>query len=377
MIKRGFRFSNVLFVFLSLLLLGAAFVFFKLRPVKAELRLDGPEPYFIAAGFIFNKDLEVIRNLDPEAYLCLPLADGGWISATDLSLTRRKPDGAVIWQRKGFFSHQIRIIDNDYLLGFFYEVKKVNGERVKFDLIEKLDLKSGKTLKTFSIYDYFFNKAKLSPFQSLFDSQDKMVLAGGARREASHFNSISITENNVYISDLRLPTLILTHELEFKGFNNFFESRIWPQAHGPLKWALQYRGLNSFYKNPPLKPVAPEDHSKHDLQFSDDNSKLVFVNRAVDSEHLKTFRIYEFRGSELVFQFPTDPEDYIESSCCGGVEKINDFYLVGARAADLRSSFIGWVTPDGHWLIKKMIPFSIQEIKKIPYDNFLELNQIR
>lgn len=332
-----------------ILMLVASLMFANSKLTKQKSTL-GDGPFFMAACYIFNVKLEIVRRLSQD-YICIPTSDGGWLSANIEKLVRRAPDGETIWQKSGYYSHRIQLLSDNSVIVFFSENKKFGQELMRFDQVQKLDYSTGEVLKTFSVYEDLFLNPKVSSFKAVTDVGEKQVLALGVKHEGSHLNAISVAKDKLYVSDSHRPTIVLDLSLKFEGIDT------------------------SIIKKLNLG-MAFED-AKHDVQYFDDGRQVVFLNAHSDKlNKSRSFRIFEFDGDKIKFQFPNRPEDFDETFCCGGVEKIGQIYLVGYRAKGGESSVIGFVSKGGRWLMKRKIPIQIQEIKKISVENYLSLNKI-
>lgn len=330
-------------LFLAILTFGTGSYFYRRRT-----SLIPTGEFYMAGCQIFNSELDIVKSLPP-AYICLPTSDGGWLSADTEKLVRHAADGHTQWERAGFYSHRLQLLNETSVLVLLTEYHDYKNEKVRFEIVQKLDDRTGNVQAEFSLYKNLFLASMDSSYKTLTDSGEIAVLNRGVKREASHLNAFSVNLDFIFVGDSHRPSLVLDHNLKFRGFNDSLEKN--------LQLGMRFQDM------------------KHDIQFNN-NESLVFLNHATDaSSRLKTFKVIEFRDNQKIFEFPEKPADFIETSCCGGVEKLGVNYLVGFRAKDRISSVIGIVSGDKRWLIKKTIPMQIQEIKRIPYPDYLQLNQ--
>ena len=120
------------------------------------------------------------------------------------------------------------------------------------------------------------------------------------------------------------------------------------------------------------------------MQIDNDDRSLLFENFYRDPiDQKSSFKIYEYKDEEMIFEFPLRREDYVEADYSGGVQKIEGYYLVGfprlkAEAPEIvQYSFIGLISESGDWVKKGRVPFRIQDVKLLPFKNFLILNKVK
>lgn len=302
---------------------------------------------------LLDSNFEVIRKLS-NGWFCIPKADGGWISSDHLTLTNYAGDGTVIWKRKGFYHHQMEILNEHDLIALSSEVNVIHHTLVKTDVVQKLSLHDGTLITSYSLFNELYKTKSLQ--NSIFDNKPEPTGLSsnffGAKLEQSHLNSIDLFQRNLIINDVHRGAFVLNEDLKFIKF-------VEPESVSFAGWPRIF----------------------HDFQILKDGSHLFFKNFSRDQEDpkLKTFKIFEIKDSTITFEFPKNKIDYVEIDCCGGVEKIGNQYLVGfpTKSKITDESVVGLVASNSSWVIKKKLPFRIQDIKKIPYPNYLQLNKIR
>ena len=227
--------------------------------------------FFMAGCQIFNSELEIIRSLPP-AYICVPTSDGGWLSADTEKLVRHAADGGALWQRAGFYSHRLQLLNENSVLVLLTEYHDLKNEKVRFEIVQKMDVRTGNVLAEFSLYKNLFLASADSPYKILTDSGEIAVLNRGVKREASHLNAFSVTQDSIFVGDSHRPCLELSHNLEFRRYNDSLEKN--------LQLGMRLEDM------------------KHDIQFKN-NGALVFLNHAAGSASgQKTFKVIEFKENK-------------------------------------------------------------------------------
>jgi hypothetical protein len=306
---------------------------------------------YITRCTILNSKFEEVRKLSA-GWFCVPKSDGGWISSDHYALTSYNPDGSIQWQKKGFFHHQLGQLNEDVIFALSSEVKSIGRQLMKFDIVYKLNSNNGDLISAFSIYDALY-------VSKILDNSDfakgprrtgnSSALFGHVKLEKSHLNSIHFHQDTVVINDINRGAIVLDHDLKF------------------IK-TIDADVINSD-KN---------QRAVHDFQILQDGSYLFFKNSNVDSDqsNLDTYKIFQIKDTEVIFSFPRQKADYLSVSCCGGVEKVANLYLVGFPVAP-EGSVVGLISKNGHWVIKRLLPFRIQDIKRVQFQDYLTLNQLR
>lgn len=369
MIVKFYYFTNILKYFsISIFLMSCSQFLIK----NANYQGAKKNNFFYLAGCrILNNDLEVIRTLS-SGYLCLPLENGDWIELNLRRLIYWSRNGEIRWTKNGIFHHQIKQLDQNHFIIFSAQIKKMKIGRVKFDSVLKININSGETISRFSLFDelYKTNLLKGTEFdRKPWLSGADRIFYDNPKYEHTHLNSIHFYKELIVINQARGKAFALTHDLKFKEFflssaNISKEKK--KEAAFPEEVFVYPRILETVL-----------DKTSHDFQVLPDGSYLFFKNMNVDKKsEKKTFKIFHIKkNQEIIFEYPTKLEDYIESQYSGGVEKIGSNYLFGFPVND--KSFVGLVTSEGKLIKKNELPFKIQDIRKMNYDNYLDLNSVR
>jgi uncharacterized membrane protein len=288
---------------------------------------------------VFDSNFNVVRVL-ASVRICLATPDGGFISANynkKQNITRVGPDGSIIWQTEGYYHHQIKQLNSNYIIALYSEIKKINSDLVKFDGVRKINYTTGKIEKEFSLYKTFYiTKTKNEWINDYYATSAfyRISFIDEFHYEYSHLNAISVQKNMITVSSSGSLTFKVDFDLNFISF-------ISTNEYIPL--------LNA--KN---EPISSELLLKHDFHYLADDSILFFKNSNTSGKEKNlTYKIFEFKPDGRVFEFPKNEADFELSPHSGGVEKIGSNYLLGFPVADGQNSVVGLVSGDGHWLIKK------------------------
>lgn len=305
---------------------------------------------YLASCYVLNSDFEIVRQLSPD-WVCQVKPDGGWLAANKEHLVNYDPEGSVIWKKAGDYHHQIKLWNDKSILVLTSEVQKEDERLMRFDVVQMLRLDDGRVLHQFSLFNEIHKTRKLK--NTILDEEiNPFLIHKGSSKEStllgkSHWNTISIHNNEIIINEINGIAFILDEKLQFVRF-------------------VPYPKISDIKHN--LKT--------HDFQILGKDHFLFFSN--YNKAH-KTFNVFEVKDGSLVFEFPKKKVDFEPVWCCGGVQKFEQEYLVGfpAKDDDDNSSIVGLISKNGTWLIKKKIPTRIQDIRKIPYIDFLKKNKIR
>lgn len=251
---------------------------------------------------LFGDDL--IPHVFPGSH-CVFQDDGSIISGTNEVLRKIGLDNSIIWELKKSIHHQINLsVDKKRILTLSSEVKKIDGLRVRDDLILILD-QDGKVLHEQTGL-WLVEKIGRQPLMWSLEKTDPSILI--ADSEATHFNSIyEIPENagaqkasylkpgNIIINSIKLGTFILSPDLKKLLFHtDFIES----------------------WKN-----------MTHDVQVAKDGTLLYFNNMVrhygKDNPHSSIDK-YDTVKKEMTFRFTSDPKEMFYATFCGGVQEIGD-----------------------------------------------------
>lgn len=307
---------------------------------------------YIAACSVLNSDFEIVRTLS-SGYICLPLANGDWFDIIDGQLRYFSSIDGFIWKKHGRYHHQIKQIDADHIIVLNAVVKEIDSKLVKFDIVEKINIKTGQRTHQFSIYDELFLKKNL--LETDFGTSEYFIniepVYFPARFQHTHLNSISFYKNEIIISRIQDNPFKLTSNLEFKDF-------------------IMH---DQYIKKSKNKLI-------HDFQILDDDSRLYFKNINIDlSDDRRTFKLFRVKNDQILFEFPQKIDEFVECDYSGGIEKMGAFYLFGFPNSPQKDSgsTVGLVDDSGHLIKKTKLSFFIQDVKRIPFKNFLEVNSVR
>ena len=149
---------------------------------------------------------------------------------------------------------------------------------------------------------------------------------------------------------------------------NFDQSRIIiNQAFGePFALTREFKlSLSPVWNN--------KDPLTHDFQILEDGSTLYFKN-GTQGKLDGSYQVLHYdKNHLLMFQFPKKKEDFMANAYSGGVEKIGDNYLIGFPSES--RAVILLVTSKGQILKQATSQIGIQDVHRIPWNNFLELNE--
>lgn len=338
-------FSKLIICILSLLLNGCS----SLGLYHTEKIPPDKDTLYIANCSVLNYEFEIVRTLS-SGYICLPLANGDWFDIVDGQLRHFSASGEVLWKKRGRFHHQIKQLDKDHILVLNAILKRVYAKLIKFDMIQKIKISTGEIINELSIYDELFLKKKswVTGFgPELMINTDRVYRP--AKLQHTHLNSINFYKDEIIINQVIGSPFRLTSELKFKNF------------------VIQDNYI-----------LKSDDKFAHDLQITDDDSYLYFKNQnSVGGK--KTFKILKIKNDKVLFEYPLNEDDFIENEYSGGVERMGPFYLFGFPVSSKRgtNSVVGLVDESGHLVKKGSLDFYIQDVKRIPFKNFLELNSMR
>ncbi len=331
------------------LMLALCLVTMTLSRASADELESENKRLYLASCYILDHRFEIIKLLSNH-WTCQVKEDGGWYATDNRSLSNYDATGKILWKLEGDYHHQIRVLNQKEVIVLKATAHRIEGQLIHYDLVQILSAKSGRVLREFSLYkELEVNKGlkgshldkKLLPIAPFMNSYKE-----GVRFEKTHLNSISLHKDQIVVNELRGVAFVLDKNLKFLKFVDF-------PTHKKMKF-----------------------YAAHDFQILEPQNYLFFSNF---SHGEKTFKIFEFKNGEAHFEFPTEKKDYIPVGCCGGVQKIGTHYLVGFPGKTVAENFstVGLVSSKGQWLIKKQIPTRIQDIRMIPYSNYLEKHKVR
>jgi hypothetical protein len=307
-----------------------------------------PKTFYLASCYVLDENFNTIKQLSSH-WICEPKPDGGWFASDNSYLISYDPQGNILWKKSGVYHHQIRIWDENAIVVLKSELKKTKLGNLKYDSVQLLNFQDGKLLKEFSIYNEINLKPKGEPsFLDIapFPTKEKFPhFKGEAFLEKTHLNSISIYDGKIVINEHSYYSFVLDKNLKLLGPIKFSDLAIYSK-----KYLI------------------------HDLQLIGENHYLYF--RAVS---FKYFRIFEVKNGKIIFEFPKEDKDLELVYCCGGVDKTKQGYVVGFPGPGIGDNFsiVGLVSFEGRWIQRKILPYRIQDIRRIKYDDFLIQNKVR
>jgi hypothetical protein len=309
---------------------------------------------YFAGCRILGADFQVLRTLS-SSWLCYPLQDGGWIESDNHKILQRRDSyGSVLWEIKGYFHHQLNVVENKYVFALKLVGKQWKNQTMAFDEVVKVDIRNGRIVSVFSMFDHLSRDPKKFgriDRQPLVENHHLYRELFQTNLELLHLNSVQPFGSEIVVGDRELNSFILNRNLQFKKFVDF------PDA---------------FSKSKVL--------SLHDLQKLNPDHFIVFKNFFDQPDTEKTtFKIYEFKKGKVTFEFPLNSKDYVEADYSGGVQKTDQGYLVAFPLGQHPSerSLIGWISLDGQWKKKSIVNFRLQDVKIIPHTDFLNRNKMK
>lgn len=333
---------------LLLILLLHCFHSFSSSANELQFPTNKNNTHYIANCTILDSDFKVVRIL-LTSHICLPMSDGSFIATNSTNILKKiSPEGEVLWERKGYYHHQLTLSSSANVLA----LKKVKKKKVLYEELSEIDSNTGQDIKVFSLHQAVQNdKKNLKRLDPSVRINNSYAAVFNTNMEKLHLNSISQFKNEYIINEIDKVSFVLNSEFKFSHFVN----------------------LELFNYADPSAAI-------HDLQKISDTNYIIFKNFNEDPKtHKNTFKIFEFDEKSIKFEFPLNSEDFVQADFSGGIQKIDDTYLIGfpLSATPDSNSFVALISNKGFYLKKSTLPFRIQDIKKIPYDDFMKKNKMK
>lgn len=265
-------------------------------------------------SFLNGCKISNLKSEDVKAFpgnRCVFLSDGSFVSSSDKALRYLSKNQEVIWEISNlWFHHQLNLsADGQRLLVLGSEITDFKGKKVRSDVFQVIDVKSGREISRTTFVE-LMKQLKKEPKSSPSPGAKKNV---GTEEEISHFNSFyeipeispkfkvpSYLKKGKFIinSKKNVGFFILTQDLQ-----TVLHSAVFPQS------------------------VA---NYTHDAQVTDKGTYLVFNNLSKASTPAAPFsEINEIDPNNMksVLTIRSNPGQFFFSIWCGGVQKLNDRYL--------------------------------------------------
>lgn len=314
---------------------------------------------------IWNEDFQLVRTLPGD--ICAPLPDGSWVRINSDGLAKYSSEGEPIWKLPGIYHHQLESDPSDdsfLVLGrtrtHFANLTTGADRVIKVSQMGK-EILDWALIKSIQALDEIGKKTRRSARGHVSWAIPRVaqaaVLYKGVDLELSHINAVyripvsqrKSTGNGHYLVTDALKSLCFALDAEFKLTG----------------WAFR----------PLVSPKQDFPPTVHDCQLLDDGSVVYFENFSSSGVY-PSYRVLRVREGNIVFSFPTRREDYLAAATRGSVQVVPEGYLISA-SSDNDGGVIGIVSPAGEWLKKSKIDYPLQEIKVVPFHDFLKKNSLR
>lgn len=352
---------KVLKAFESSLLLALLLSGCVTRPAVRPLE---SQPHIVVECSIVDLNKTIVFSLKDQ-FQCDFKPDGGWIQSNGLDLISMSPEGNPIWTKRYYTHHIMRTTAAGDLLVLRSEATRHGRYIRRFDVISKVDRKTGEILASYSMAANFDQLAKLAaPPLRIHYFADHWSPHPIAKTEATHANSVyELPENalaakrpefaagNVLVHD-NLLGLIFVLDRDLKRV-------VWSTA----------------LKRPPL-------HALHDVQLLANGHLLFFNNHAeFNSSFLSSLDEFNIEDSKIVWRYQPKMKAELASPYVGSVQMLengniffSDMSSGGTMTEISRDGKIVWKMP--HWQSDAAgLPKSFQEAKRMDLTSFLKNNQ--
>lgn len=337
-----------------------------------DVGLQNNSPLYLLGCSVLDRHFNFLRQL-PGDGICLPFADGSWVSSDGQKLVSWAHDGEVVWTLPGHFHHQIRTDDEGNILLLGSDIVLFKQYKIRMDTIEIHD-RSGNLLFSWHLKDHLNEIQKFSHLPksaSLFWGHPDYPADKSVTFEFSHINSISAIPKESRAKLNGAIYLIYDPILNISlGLDRKLENVVW---------------------GAPLPDGGRPDPLKHDVQFTKNVELLYFDNYGFSTNVLHSNKIAPtandstdacesyavfLRSIEgtVIFQFPKNTQECLPTYSKGSVEIIDDTFLINVPSG--KNSFVGLLDRAGNWIQRKSVDAEYQEIKLLPYQDFLEKNQV-
>lgn len=334
--------------------------------------ISTPEEKHIVACTILNSKGEVVFGFAGQN--CIFLEDGSYISNVLIDkiphVVRFGAYNQIVWKRKIEAHHQINLSsDKKRLIVLSTERSKEVLCTTRFDVLNVLDINTGKTLF------YWNSKYYATDFVRIFRTFSTPFLHSITDKsswscEMTHLNSVYEIPENEY-SKKNSAFSAGNYILNFYGLGHVLiidknsKKIVWESSLG----SKNFKVLNL-----------------HDVQVLEDGNILYARNFDFlpDVSKSSSFEIFNPNTEKITVLYPLDKKDYFFSSIMGGVQKLNDGYLLSGNSLTEG----GWVMKigfDGKSVFRYSYPmknpetgysFRIQEAKTYDVRLFLQKNYL-
>jgi hypothetical protein len=311
----------------------------------AEPAPANDEKHIIACTILSSKG-EVVFGY--AGRYCVFLDDGSYISSVIIDklphVVRFGPHNEIIWKRKIEAYHQINLSpDKKRVLVLSSERSKKFICNVRFDVLNILDIGTGKTLFYWNTKDYITDLIRIfRSFSTPF--LHSIVDYNGWNCELTHLNSAyEIPDNeNSKINSAFSPG---NYILNFYGFGRVLiidknsKKIVWESSLGSKR----------------LNPL-----NLHDVQVLDDGNILYARNFDFlpDVHKSSSFELFNPMTEKTTVLYPIDKKDYFSSNVMGGIQKLNDGYLLAGNSKT-QGGWVIKIDSSGKNVLKYFYPIKI------------------
>lgn len=296
--------------------------------IFAEPVVATEEKHIIACTILSSKG-EIVFEFTGR--YCIFLDDGSYISNVIIDksqhVVRFGPHNEIMWKRKMEVHHQINLSpDKKRVLVLSSERSKKFICKVRFDVLNVLDINTGKTLFYWNSKEYvadFMRMLRRFSTPLLYSNVDNKRWSC----EMTHLNSAyEIPENE---NSTKNPAFSPgNYILNFYGFGYVL---IIDKNTKKIVWesSLGSKRLNVL--------------NLHDVQVLE-NGDIIYARNfdfLPDVYRSSSFEIFNPITEKTTVLYPLDKKDYFSSNVMGGIQKLNDGYLL-----------IGNSVPQGGWVMK-------------------------
>lgn len=343
------------------------------------------QAHYQARCDIFDDQFVKIKEFAGE--MCVFLEDGSLVQyVEDKGLSYLSPLGEVLWTKKLRLHHQMNhSLDKKEILIMGEQIEQENGADVDYAVFSVIDLKSGKVVKKFSMYDHrreFFDRYMTNPLSILRPvSFRREILTARQFVHANSFYEIpksfsaavpeSLKKGGYIINFLAEGIFIIDHEMKNIIWHEDLKHVV---AGGIHDAQLLSNGQIVFFSNEGLLGY-PTQSSMHSMDLAAKNIRNLYP------KELARPREFKLLGLKLRIDKKRDP---FHSVCCGGVQVTSKGYLFNINSKELGG--IAYLADfNGNILYRKPSPYLdyrtnkfsfFQQIKEFNLTSFLARNKL-
>lgn len=343
-------------------------ILFTNSQIFAEPVTTSEEKHIIACTILSSKG-EVVFEFPGR--FCIFLNDGSYISSVIIDklphVVRIGPYNEIIWKRKMEAHHQINLSpDKKRVLVLSSERSKKFICNARFDVLNVLDISTGKTLFYWNSKEYAADFVRIfrsfsTPFMHAITDDNSWSC------EMTHLNSAyEIPENESSKKNSAFTSG--NYILNFYGFGYVLiidkntKKIVWESSLG----SKRVKVLNL-----------------HDVQVLENGNVLYARNYGFlpDVNKSSSFEIFNPITEKTTVLYPIDKKDYFYSNVMGGIQKLNDGYLLSGNS-QTQGGWVIKIDSSGKNIFKYFYPikintetsYRIQEAKSYDVNLFLQKN---